>query len=258
MRLAQSVRIKTLATLSGGLFFLFISIKASTQPLPLITVAMYIEPPFSNIVDGVFVGENIDIANALAKKLARKTKFIYCPPARCFAFLQNGQADMMVAIRKTQSREQFLNYLEPPIKVQHLPLHFYIRTDSDIELNKYQDLQSLKVGVLRGASYFDKFDYDTQLIKIPLSNYEQLIDMLLKGRIDTFLEREETITPWVDQEVYKTNIKLAKFAYDETVNSYIVVSKTSPLKNDIAHLSAALKALSDSGEIKAITDKLQN
>lgn len=258
MRLAQRASLKTLATLSCYLLFLFISMKAATQPLPIIKVAMYIEPPFSDIVDGVFVGENIDIANALAKKIAKTAKFIYCPPARCFAFLQNGQADMMIAIRKTQYRAQFLNYLEPPIKIQHLPLQFYMRADSDFTLNDYQDLLALRVGVLRGASYFDKFDYDTQLTKVPLINYQQLVDMLLKGRIDTFLEREETITPWVDQGVYKTKIKLATFAYNKTVSSYIVVSKKSPLRDDIAHLSTALKSLSDNGEIQAIIDKVRN
>ena len=258
MRLAQKLPLKILAILHSCLLFLIISIKATSQPLPIITVAMYIEPPFSDIVDGVFVGENIDIANLLAKKMATKTKFIYCPPARCFAFLQNGQADMMIAIRKTQSREKFLHYLEPPIKIQHLPLQFYIRSDSNIVLDKYQDLLPLKVGVLRGASYFDKFDHDTQLTKVPLINYQQLVDMLLKGRIDTFLEREETITPWVDQDVYKTKINLAKFVYDKTVGSYIVVSRKSPLRDNITQLSAALKSLSDSGDIQAITNKIRN
>ena len=258
LRLNQRRRFKIYVTLICCVFFLFMSMKVVSQPLPTITVAMYIEPPFSNIVDGKFVGENIDIANALAEKLSREVRFIYCPPARCFAFLQNGQADMMIAIRKTEIREQFLNYLEPPIKIQHLPLQFYIRAESKIELNRYQDLQPLKVGVLRGASYFDKFDHDTQLTKIPLTNYQQLVDMLLKGRIDTFLEREETITPWVDQKIYKTKIKLAKFSYDETVGSYIVVSKRSPLRNEIAHLSKALKAISDNGEIQTILNKLRN
>lgn len=258
MRLAHKIQVKTLATLICGIFSLFASIQASSQPLPIINVAMYIEPPFSNIVDGVFVGENIDIANLLAKKLARKTKFIYCPPARCFAFLQNGQADMMVAIRKTESREKFLSYLEPPIKIQHLPLQFYTRADSNIVLDEYQDLLPLKVGVLRGASYFDKFDHDNQLSKVPLINYQQLVDMLLKGRIDTFLEREETITPWIDQDIYKTNIKLAKYSYNEKVGSYVVVSKVSPIRNDIAQLSAALQSLSNNGEIQTILDKLNN
>ncbi|ARD43864.1 transporter substrate-binding domain-containing protein [Colwellia sp. PAMC 21821] len=234
------------------------SFKITAQPLNTIIVATHIEPPFSNIVDGIFIGENIDIAHALAAKLNKKASFVYCPPARCFALLQSGQADMMIAIRKTETRKQFLQYLEPPIKIQKLPLQFYIHADSKIDLNSYEDLHSLNIGVLRGASYFDQFDQDTQLSKIPLTNYQQLVDMLLKGRIDTFLEREETITPWVDQKVYNTQIKIAKFAYDKTVGSYITVSKKSALANETTLLSQALKDLSDKGELQAIVKKVRN
>lgn len=246
------------ASLSCLFYLFFISFKITAQPQDTIIVAMHIEPPFSNIVDGVFIGENIDIANALAAKLNKKVSFVYCPPARCFALLKNGQADMMIAIRKTDTRKQFLKYLEPPIKMQKLPLQFYIHADNKIELKSYEDLHSLNIGVLRGASYFDQFDQDPQLTKIPLTNYKQLVDMLLKGRIDTFLEREETITPWVDQDIYNTRIKIAKFAYDKTVGSYIAVSKKSVLANEIKQLSQAVKDLSDKGELQAIINKVRN
>lgn len=243
----------------GAIIFLFFSLfKITAQPIASIIVAMHIEPPFSDIVDGKFIGENIDIANALAAKTNKKAQFIYCPPARCFALLQTGQADMMIAVRKTAVRENFLLYLEPAIKIQHLPLRFYIRANNKISLKSYEDLQPLKVGVLRGVSYFDKFDHDTQLTKIPLSSYQQLISMLLKGRIDTFLEREESITPWVDQEVYKSQIKLATFSYDNSVGSYIAMAKKSPLSSEISQFSQALQALSVSGELADILKKVRN
>lgn len=239
----------------GVMWGFFSSCNLAAHPIANIIVAMYIEPPFSDIVDGKFVGENIDIANALAAKADKKISFVYCPPARCFALLESGQADMMIAIRKTTLRKNFLLYLEPAINIQHLPLQFYIHANNKIEVNSYEDLRPLKIGVLRGASYFDRFDYDTELTKIPLSSYQQLVDMLLKGRIDTFLEREETIMPWVDQEIYKTQIKLARFAYEQGVGSYIAIAKNSPLALEVSHFSQALQALSDSGELATILKK---
>ncbi|WP_206512342.1 transporter substrate-binding domain-containing protein [Colwellia sp. Arc7-635] len=233
----------------------FITLKAQAKPTKTIIVAMYIEPPFSEIVDGKFIGENIDITNALAAKLGYKTKFVYCPLARCLSFVQSGQADMIIAVRKTAIREKFLHYLEPPIKIQKLPLKFYTLTDNDITLNHYNDLLSLKVGVLRGASYFDQFDHDTQITKVALNNHQQLIDMLLKGRIDTFLEREESILPLVDQKIYSTDINLAKFSYDKGVGSYIAVAKKSSLINEIVDLSKALQHLSHSGELALLLQR---
>lgn len=219
---------------------------------PTINIAMHIEPPFSDIVDGEFVGENIEIGKALAAKAGKKAHFVYCPIARCFSLMQAGQADMIIAVRKTALREKFITYLTPPIKIQHLPLRFYIRTSNDIVLDSYEDLQPLRIGVLRGASYFDKFDHDTKISKIPLTTHQQLIDMLLKGRIDTFLEREESITPLVDKNVYLAGIKLAKFSYDKGVGSYIAISKRSPLATEITNLSHSLQALFDNGEMQRI------
>ena len=233
----------------------FISLKATAQAQKTILVAMHIEPPFSEIINGEFVGENIDLANALANQAGYNARFVYCPIARCFSLIQSGQADMFVAVRKTELRKQFLTYIEPPIKIQKLPLRFYIRTENKITLNSYKDLRPLTVGVLRGASYFDKFDHDTQIKKIPLTNHQQLIDMLLKGRIDTFLEREESIMPLVDQNVYATRIKLAKFSYDKSVGSYIAISKNSNLEHEKEHFSNAFQTLSNSGELMEILNK---
>ncbi len=235
----------------------FITFNTSAQPVNEIIVAMHIEPPFSDIVNGEFVGENIDIANLLAKKINKKARYVYCPVARCLSLMQSGQADMIVAVRKTAKREQFIYYLSPPIKIQKHPLRFYIRANNKVIVDKYEDLQSLKIGVLRGASYFDKFDLDTKMFKVPLTNHQQLIDMLLKGRIDTFLEREESITPLVEQKVYATAIKLAKFSYDKGVGSYIAISKKSPFVKELTAFSQAIETLQSTGEIKKIISKTQ-
>ena len=127
--------------------------------------------------------------------------------------------------------------------------------DNNITLNHYDDLTPLKVGVLRGVSYFDPFDHDKHISKVALSNHKQLIDMLLKGRIDTFLEREESVLPLVDEKIYATNISIAKYSYNEDVGSYIAIAKQSPLANEIVKLSAALQRLYDSGELSAILHK---
>jgi polar amino acid transport system substrate-binding protein len=224
----------------------------------MIIVAMYIEPPFSAIVDGKFVGENIDIATALANKVGRKAKFVYCPLARCLSLLQEGHADMIVAVRKTRIRQQFLHYLTPAIKIQKRPLRFYMRSSNKIDIGTYEDLKTLRIGVLRGASYFDKLDHDTSITKIPLTNHKQLVDMLLKGRIDTFLEREESITPLVNQDVYASDIKLATFSYDKGVGSFIAISKKAAIASNKSLLSKALLKLRNSGKLDEIISKTVN
>lgn len=234
---------------------MFAAFQCSAQTAKTIIVATHIEPPFSDIIDGEFSGENIDIANAFAEKTGKKIRFVYCPVARCFSLMQAGQADMIVAVRKTKIREKFLHYLTPAIKIQHRPLRFYILANNKITVDKYEDLKPLKIGVLRGASYFDKLDHDTNITKIPLTNHQQLVDMLLKGRIDTFLEREESITPLVEQNTYSTRIKLAEFSYDKGVGSYIAISKKSYFASETENFSNALNTLHNNGVIQKIINK---
>ena len=69
---------------------------------------------------------------------------------------------------------------------QHFPLRFYVNTENAITIDTYKDLKDLSVGVLRGGSYFERFDQDKKLIKIEMTTHEQLVNMLRKKRIDTF------------------------------------------------------------------------
>lgn len=217
-----------------------------------IKLAAYIEPPFSNYEDDHFSGAFIDLAQILAQRIGRSIQFIPCPAARCLQLLTQGRADMMMGVRKTNTRETFLHYLQPPIEIQMQPLRFYINKDSQKAINTFEDLKSLSIGVLRGASYFDKFDNATQLFKVPVTNHIRLVDMLINGRFDTFLEREETIKAIVDKHIYQDKLALANLTYDQAVASYIVISKQSALMQDILMISDALTKLKQEGELQKI------
>jgi len=236
------------------LYFLFSSLALAEQKNTIV-IATFIEPPMVDFVNGKYVGKNIEIIRLLANTLSKKLKFLKCPVARCLAMIKQGQADMIVAIRKTPAREKYIGYLNRPFVIQHFPLRFYLPFDSKLQIKSVQDLNNLSIGVLRGSSYFDEFDHNNKLKKIAVTNQGQLIKMLLSKRIDTFLEREETIIPLVDKETYKTKLKFAQYQYDKSVNSYIGISKKSPFHEDINMISYKLAELLDSGAIDAIMNQ---
>jgi len=215
----------------------------------VVRIATHVEPPYIELVDGEYVGMHVNIINLLIKSLNKKIVFIACPFARCILLLQEGKADMIIGIKKTKAREQYLAYLPLPYDTQAFPLHFYLRQDSRTRISKYADLSKLNIGTIRGASYFDPFDNDSKLTKTAVNNYSQLIKMLLKGRIDTFLEREESVLPWVSKNIYENHIKLAKYQYDKSVESYIAISRKSPLFFEWSDISAMQNKLKKSGEI---------
>lgn len=236
------------------LSFLFSSL-AMAEQRDTIRIATYLEPPMIDFVDGKYVGENIDVIRLLIKALNKTPKFLKCPFARCLAMMKYGQADIIVAIRKTTKREKYIGYLERPFEVQHFPLRFYLLKNNKMEINRAEDLNNISIGVLRGVTYYDEFDDNNDLKKISVTNLSQLIKMLLSNRIDTFIEREESIIPLVDNEVYQQKIKLAQYQYDKSVSSYIGISKKSPLHKDIDIISKKLAHLLDSGAIDSIINQ---
>ncbi|MFQ3311411.1 MAG: polar amino acid transport system substrate-binding protein, partial [Colwellia sp.] len=81
---------------------------------------------------------------------------------------------------------------------------------------------------------------------------KQLVSMLLKGRIDTFLEREESVLPLLSTAEYQNKLTIADYQYNKTINSYIAISKHSKAKRFANKLSQVLaKSLSD-GTIEKI------
>ena len=230
------------------------SAEAMTKNNELI-IATFIEPPFVDEVAGELFGEHIDIARLLAKSINIKPVFVRCPFARCLTMVKRGQADMIFGLLKIPEREKDLIFLHPPYMVQHYPLRFYTLADKHISIDGFDDLKPLSVGVLRGASYFDLFDKDDSIKKVELTSRPQLVQMLLRGRIDTFLEREESIRPLLPEQEYKQKLSLASYQYSHAVNSFIAISKHSEVSKYATDLAQEIDRLLKNGTIEMIRKK---
>jgi len=223
-----------------------------------LTVAIFIEPPLVDLVDNKFVGENVEIVKVLSKSLGLMPTFIGCLFARCLTLVKQGQADMILGLKKLPEREKDLIFLTPPYTVQHYPLRFFTLSSNKTVINNFEDLKDLTVGTLRGASYFDLFDKNKTITKVELTSRKQLVDMLLRGRIDTFIEREESILPHLPLAEYLEKFALADYQYNQAVNTYIAISKHSSIEAYAERLSNQLDKLVTNGTIKTIRMKSYN
>lgn len=242
-------------------FIMTIFISTAIAATNELNVAVFIEPPYVDLIDNELVGENIDIITLLANSLQLKPVFLQCPPVRCLTMIRQGQADLMMGLSKLPERETDLIFLNPPYLVQQQPLRFFTLKEKNLTISKFSDLEDLLVGVLRGAAYFDRFDTNQSIKKVDVTSREQLVNMLLKGRIDTFLEREESVLPLLSEAKYQTKLVKADYQYNKPIDSYVALSKHSNAKIYAEQLSTTLaKAVAD-GTIqkiqKANRDKLQ-
>ncbi|QBG34676.1 substrate-binding periplasmic protein [Litorilituus sediminis] len=233
------------------LIFLSAPFLVCAQTPATIQIATYIEPPFADIVDGQYVGRNIRIAKLLAKSYQKNVNFIYCPMARCLLMLKTGQADMIISILKTPERSEYLDFIKPPIVEQIHPINFYTQKNSAITINTYDDLKHLIVGSIRGSRYFERFDRDNKLEKVQFNDRKQMIQMLLKGRIDAFIAREESILPLVDEQTYDEQFTKQAYQFSKPVYGYIAISKKSPFAKESQLISAKITKLLKNGDIRA-------
>ncbi len=217
-----------------------------------LVIASFIEPPFVALKNHRLIGSNIEVAKLLARAVNLKPVFVRCPFARCLSMVKAGKADMIFGLRKTPEREKELIFLSPPLMIQHYPLRFFTLAKRKLKIDKFDDLLPLTVGILRGATHFEAFDNNKKIHKFDVTTRKQLVSMLLKGRIDTFADREESIKPLLSPKAYQTELALANYQYDQAEESYIAISKKSHIHQYATQLTQSLQQLSNDGTIEKI------
>jgi len=108
--------------------------------------------PPGNYIDekGNWVGFDIDLGNALAEKLGVKIKWVLVDNKTRISFLADGRIDLSMAnISQTKSREEQIDYAEPPYfwtgKI------FYAKKG---KFKSIKDLAGKRIGVDQGSNAF--------------------------------------------------------------------------------------------------------
>ena len=228
-----------------------ISFNAQAQT---VRVAVYNEPPFSEYKDGKFTGENIELAHLFADSINADVVFLACPFIRCMSLVKKGEADMIFGVKRTKEREKDYAFLDQPYTIQHFPLQFYTLKSRPIKIDQYEDLSGLVVGTVRGSVYYPDFDKDAQLTKVSVTSSQQLLELLMKRRIDTFIEREDSLLPLLQKdEDYQNQIVSNKYMYDKQVDVHLALSKRSFIYQYRDQLSYNLQQFLSNGDIDKVT-----
>jgi polar amino acid transport system substrate-binding protein len=238
----------------------FLTVKAFASPAELsfdtLRFAVIIDVPYAYYEDDTLVGYNIDFAKALAEKLNKKIALLACPVARCFMLMKNGQADILMDINKTPEREVYLSYL-PSYRDQRDPLRFFTRKKDKIKIESQRDLATLSVGAIRGTSFSEKLQQEKKTTIVPLNTQNQLIKMLHLGRINAFMEREESLIKLPEYQRYKNEFETSQWQYTSVTPTYLAVSKLSSLNQHIALLTEKLIELEKEGVIESIFNAIK-
>jgi polar amino acid transport system substrate-binding protein len=231
------------------------SLPASAESGKVLRYAVFPAPPYmigAGDPQEVMSGIDVDIVAEIARRLDLKVEYIKCTWERCLELMKKGEADILSSVYKKPEREEYMYYMEKAY-LDRLPIAFYTLKKNNYPIKTYEDIYHLeKVGVLQGASYFERFDNDDQVKKFEVPSQDQLFPMLLAGRLDAIAGYIPTENYHIFVEGYSGKISRSDFISQEQVFVYLTLSKTSPFASHLDEMNSVYSKILEEGFITQV------
>lgn len=200
-----------------------------------VTVAISHAPPYRVVEDGVRSGLYVDVFEAITAHLGWTVRYREAPIRRALLLVQQGEVDVVLGPRRTEDREQYLDYAIPAFSSERY-LFFYQTGTQRIE--RYEDLYGRVIGVVEGASYFPRFDADDKILKESAPRYENLMLMMERGRVDVVVAPEVVGQYTANRLGLKVSVSPFSVPGERR---YIAVALDSPIHDYVDDLRNALE-----------------
>jgi polar amino acid transport system substrate-binding protein len=157
----------------------------------LVAGVRYDMPPYGYVGDGGSVtGIDIEIVNAIAKKLGVKVELKQVTAQTRIPMLTSGNIDLIAAgIGHTLEREQAVDFT---VTYFENVTQFAVKSDSPIK--SYRDLAGKTVASLQGTPHFAGLKAKESTAKpLTLQEYPQAILAVMDGKADAFMGDDATL-----------------------------------------------------------------
>jgi polar amino acid transport system substrate-binding protein len=163
----------------------------------------------------------------IAKHMNMEIELTPMPFARRLRELRKGNLDLLVGLQHEDDIQDEVVYIKPSYET--LRHTFFVSKNNIDNLQSFTDLKKLNIGVTRHAKYFKQFNQEPSLIMVPVSTLRQKIELLKKGRINTFIHYQESALPLITDMGLQNEIVLADYQPTEVNKYYVTISQNSPL-----------------------------
>jgi len=219
-------------------------------------------PPWQIAHKGKFVG-GVDkyVLQAWADELAQthdiKLTFDYyhCPLKRCLVMLEKGLLDIKTGLLRRAEREWFVYYVTPAYQ-DYVSKAIYVHKDFPNDIEAYEDLRFLTIGVPRASASFAKFDQDDLIKKVEVNSTPNGLRMLCAKRFQAFLGTELVADYFISKHKMRGDVKKAVFKHHEANPGFVGISKKSTLSIYLPQLRAAMKTIVEKGLVQLAVDQV--
>ena len=208
--------------------------------------------PWKNYENGEFKGAYAALGREIAKRLNMSASFELCSLKRCLSMMKVGYADIIIGIKDTPERQQYMHFLKTPYRGSTAKV-FYLLKSSTYKIKVYEDLYHIpRIGEKTGGKYFPRFDKDNLLHKEPVNNNRQNFLKLVRGRIDTVVIAEDQGEFLLHELGLRDKIKKAEYFYKDYSPRYLGVSKKSLHTNKLDEFEQVMSQIKSSGALRKI------
>jgi len=145
------------------------------------------------------------------------------PWARALKEFEAGEVDLLFPAGKNKKRLAKFNYSQQAINEAHFVI--YINTTDSIQWHGLTSLIGLKIGVIRGYNYGNKWNDTKGISKVYVKNIITGFEMLEKGRLDGFVGYEFNWDYHLNKQGWVG--KFQKLANLGSTNEYVVALKNN-------------------------------
>ncbi len=191
-------------------------------------------------------GTHWDYMTAIAKRSGIKMDMTLAPKARVFGGVKNGTIDAAIFFR-TKKRDNQVEYVEKIRSIRVVAIN-----RKGLPLNRYEDLRkSTLIGKMRSTFLGDKFDQDPLLKIYNVNNYDSMINMFKKGRLDTVTGNAIALTHLLNKYKLQQIIERPGIPLGNK-EQWLQMSKKSNKLHLIPHLRKAIQELKSEGVLDQI------
>lgn len=208
-------------------------------------------PPFRMPTPDGVDGIDIELISIIKKRMNIAMEMKIQPWARCLVDMENGDADIMTGLAKTPEREAYMAYASP--RYFTCSPAFYTRTGRQgPPIATYEQLLNVTIGYTRGSAYFEPFDSDSRLVKIPIKNESLMLKMMQEGRWDVMIGTDCQVDYDIRLHDLESVIRKEPYQPDARIGLHLAISRKSALVDRIDELNEVLQGLVDDGTIDRI------
>lgn len=201
-------------------------------------------------------GLSYDLMREIFSRLDLEVEIELFPQKRMIELIKKGDKDGATVISKNAQRLKFIDYTDSIFQKKGL-LYFLEENDHLVDWQSYEELKGLKIGVVAGHNYGDKFNKAVKKFALdiyPVTHIDQNFEKLIHGRIDLLLCIEATANHYLSFPKYKDKIIASSKGYYEK-GYYIGFSKLSNARHLIPRVNKVIREMKKDGSLKKIRSK---